>query len=90
MVLCILYIQNYKNTEEKMADDFSFEIQKHVGILSTSKSGWTLELNLVSWGGRDAKYDIRSWSPDHKKMGKGVTLSKEELTSLKAVLEAEV
>lgn len=69
-----------------MADDFSFEIQKHIGILSSSKTGWTLELNLVSWGGRDAKYDIRSWSPDHQKMGKGVTLTQEELEALKKIL----
>ena len=67
-----------------MADDFSFEIKNMLGF-QHFKSGWTLELNLVSWGGRDAKYDIRSWSPDHKD-GKGVTLSKEELTSLKADL----
>lgn len=70
-----------------MAEDFSFEIKTHLGILSTSKSGWTQELNLVSWGGRDAKYDIRSWSPDHQKMGKGVTLTNDELAALKKILE---
>ena len=67
-----------------MADDFSFTITKHIGEISKSKSGWTLELNMVSWGGRDAKFDIRSWAPDHQKMGKGVTA--EELTSLKELL----
>ena len=25
-----------------------------------------------------AKYDIRTWSPDHTKMGKGITLTNEE------------
>ena len=69
-----------------MADDFSFEIVQSLGTFSTSKSGWTTELNLVSWGGRDPKYDIRSWSPDHNKMGKGVTLTKEELIALKKLL----
>ena len=48
-----------------MADDFSFEIVKNIGIVSEGKGGWNLELNLVSWGGRPAKYDLRSWSPDH-------------------------
>ncbi len=65
-----------------MAEDFSFEIQKTIGIISTSKSGWNLELNKVSWGGRPAKFDLRSWSPDHQKMGKGITLNDEEIANL--------
>jgi len=69
-----------------MADEFTFEITQHIGDLSTTKGGWTMELNLVSWGGRPAKYDIRSWSPDHKKMGKGVTMTQEELDALKKIL----
>ena len=44
------------------------------------------ELNLISWNDKEAKYDIRDWSPEHEKMGKGVTLSKEELIKLKALL----
>ncbi len=71
-----------------MADDFTFEFaqenERHV--LSTSNKNWSLELNLVSWGGRPAKYDIRSWAPDHTKMGKGLTLTKEELKALKDTL----
>ena len=69
-----------------MADDFSFEITNSIGTISEGKGGWNLELNLVSWGGRPAKYDIRSWSPDHQKMGKGITLTKEELIALKDLL----
>lgn len=69
-----------------MADDFSFSIEKTLGIISETKGGWKVELNLVSWGGRPAKYDIRSWSPDHQKMGKGCTFSNEELKSLKNLL----
>ncbi len=70
-----------------MADDFSFEITEKIGVLSTSKAGWTLELNKVSWGGRPAKYDIRSWTPEHSKMGKGVTLNDDELKALKNLIE---
>jgi len=69
-----------------MADDFSFEIVQNVGTVSEGKGGWKLELNLVSWGGRPAKYDLRSWSPDHQKMGKGCTLAKEDLAALKNLL----
>ena len=71
-----------------MADEFSYEITQKHGILSTSKSGWTMELNSVAWNGRSPKYALRSWSPDHEKMGKGVTLTTEELTSLKALLNS--
>ena len=65
-----------------MNDDFSFEIVKNFGALSTAKTGWIYELNLVSWGGKTPKYDLRSWSPDHQKMGKGLTLTKDELVAL--------
>jgi len=41
---------------------------------------------LVSWSGRDPKYDIRSWSPDHKKMGKGITMTKDELKTLAQII----
>lgn len=70
-----------------MADDFSFSIEKSFGVISTSKSDWTTELTLISWNGRPAKYDIRSWSPDHKKMSKGISLTKEELLALKSLIE---
>ncbi|MBQ4498279.1 MAG: YdbC family protein [Spirochaetaceae bacterium] len=69
-----------------MADDFTFKITESFGVLSESKAGWKTELNMVSWGDRPAKYDIRSWSPDHQKMGKGVTMTKEELSALKSLL----
>lgn len=69
-----------------MADDFSFNIEQSIGLVAPGKGGWNMELNLVSWGGRPAKYDLRSWSPDHEKMGKGLTLTKEELLALKDLL----
>ncbi|MBO5125927.1 MAG: YdbC family protein [Spirochaetaceae bacterium] len=69
-----------------MADDFSFSIEEHIGVVSQGKGGWQVELNLVSWSGREAKYDIRSWSPDHQKMGKGITMTKEELQTLGQII----
>ena len=56
------------------------------GILSSTPSGWTKELNLISWNGGEPKYDIRQWAPDHAKMGKGVSLSREEAEELKNLL----
>lgn len=70
--------------------ELKYEIVNTIKVLSESKKGWTKELNLISWNGREPKYDIRDWAPDHKKMGKGVTLTKEELESLKSVVEKEL
>ena len=67
--------------------DINYEILKKIGVLSTSASGWTKELNLISWNDREPKYDLRDWSADHEKMGKGVTLSKVELLALKELLD---
>jgi hypothetical protein len=66
--------------------EIKFEVIKKIGVVSTSASGWAKELNLISWNDRDPKYDIREWSPDGERMGKGVTLSKEELVALKELL----
>jgi len=63
--------------------EIKFEIKEAIGVLSKSAKGWTKELNLVSWNDKDPKYDIREWSPDHSKMGKGVTLSNEEMGKLR-------
>jgi hypothetical protein len=66
--------------------DIKFEIVKKIGVLSKTDKGWAKELNLISWNDRDPKYDIREWSPDGKTMGKGVTLTKEELAALRELL----
>ncbi len=63
-----------------------FEIKDSLGTLSETSRGWKKQLNFVSWSGNDAKYDIREWSPDNQKMGKGVTLTKDELLKLKEIL----
>ena len=59
--------------------ELKYEIVKKFGVLSQSPSGWTKELNLISWNDRCPKYDIREWAPDHTKMGKGVTISPDEI-----------
>ncbi|MDR3601866.1 MAG: PC4/YdbC family ssDNA-binding protein [Desulfosporosinus sp.] len=67
--------------------EIKFEIKETIGVLAESSKGWTKELSLVSWNDKDPKYDIREWSPDHAKMGKGVTLTKNELKKLKDLIE---
>ncbi|MBC6002299.1 MAG: PC4/YdbC family ssDNA-binding protein [Paeniclostridium sordellii] len=63
-----------------------FEIEENFGIISNSSNGWSKELNLVSWNDRPAKFDIRDWDEDHQKMGKGITLSIDEVRELKKIL----
>lgn len=63
-----------------------YDIVKEVGVVSENSSGWTKEINLISWNDRAPKYDIRDWAPGHEKMGKGVTLSVDELKELKRIL----
>lgn len=66
--------------------EIKYDIEKEVGIISESVKGWRKELNLISWNGKEAKYDLRDWSLEHEKMGKGITLSLEELKALKVIL----
>ncbi|WP_100487439.1 YdbC family protein [Sporolactobacillus pectinivorans] len=63
-----------------------FNLIQHFGVIAKESGGWTKELNLVSWNDRDAKYDIRSWAPDRKKMRRGITLSGVECETLRSLL----
>ncbi len=66
--------------------EIKYEIVKELGVISESAKGWTKELNLISWNEKAPKYDIRDWAPEHEKMGKGVTLTKEEAQKLSELL----
>ncbi len=66
--------------------EIKYEITEELAVLSESAKGWTKELNMVSWNDREPKFDIREWSPEHERMGKGVTLNKEEMKIIKDIL----
>ena len=68
--------------------EFKYEIVKELGVIAESSRGWTKELNLVSWNDKPAKFDIRDWAPDHEKMGKGVSLTEEEMKKLIELFDA--
>lgn len=70
------------------AKELKFEIVEQIGEISESTKGWKKELNLVKWNDRDAKFDIRDWDSEHSRMGKGVTLSKDELIKLRELLNS--
>lgn len=67
--------------------EFRYEVTERIAVLSTNASGWERQLNMVSWNDREPKYDIRDWSPDGTKMGKGISLSHDEMAILKGILE---
>lgn len=67
--------------------EFKYEITERIGVLSQNANGWERQLNMVSWNEREPKYDIRDWSPDGNKMGKGISLSHDEISILKGLLE---
>ncbi len=66
--------------------EFKYEITEKIAVLSQNPNGWERQLNMVSWNDREAKYDIRDWSPDGNKMGKGISLTHDEISILKEIL----
>ncbi len=70
--------------------DIQYEIVKEIAVLSASDSGYTKEINLISWNGKEPKYDIRSFSPNREKCGKGITLTADEAAALLKALQEEL
>ena len=64
----------------------TYEVVESLGILSTLRSGYTKEVNIVSWNGGRPRLDIRTWSPDHEP-GRGVILNGIEEEELREILE---
>ena len=71
-------------------NDIKFEIINELGVVSEGNKGWRKELNRISWNGGEPKYDIRDWATNHEKMGKGITLTEQELRKLKELIDAEI
>lgn len=46
-----------------MAEEIKCTITKKIGVLSKKDNGYSKQINLVSWNEREAKLDIREWSP---------------------------
>ena len=67
--------------------EIKYDIIQKIAVLAQRPRGWERQLNLISWNDGEPKYDIRDWSPDGSRMGKGISLSAEELGALKGILE---
>lgn len=70
--------------------EIQYEIVKEIAVLSTGDSGYTKEINLISWNGKEPKYDIRSFSPNREKCGKGITMNADEAAALLKALQKEL
>lgn len=68
-----------------MAKELEFEIIKDFGGFGEGK--WQKHLTLIKWGNNEPKYDLRTWNEDMTRMGKGITLSKEDLYDLLNMIE---
>jgi hypothetical protein len=66
--------------------DIKYDITQPLGVLSQGSKGWQKEINLISWNGRSPKIDIRDWAPEHERMGKGITLNRDEIIQLRDIL----
>jgi len=73
--------------KEDHGDEFHYEILNHIGILSTSNTGWNKELNIVKWNEANPKIDIRDWDMDHEKMSRGASLNVKEAEKLRELLD---
>ena len=70
--------------------EIQYEIVKEIAVLSTGDSGYTKEINLISWTGKEPQYDLRSFSPNREKCGKGITLNADEAAALLKALQKEL
>lgn len=66
-------------------NDFSYKIIRNITTIS-QRGNWALELNLISWDGRPATFDLRKWNDDHTKMSKGISLTRDEVKALSKFL----
>ena len=73
-----------------MAKEINCNITREIAVLSSSQSGWQLELNEVAWNGKKARLELRRWAPNREKCNRGVTLTAEEAKKLLSALQKEV
>ena len=82
--------QKAKTEKGQEMKEIQYKIVKEIAVLSASDSGYTKEIHLISWNGREPKYDIRSFSPNREECGKGITLNADEAAALLEALQKEL
>ncbi len=79
-------VKENTRTNRSGQDEVTFVIKEHIGVISTNNSGWTREVNVVSWNDRPSRLDIRDWNPEHDKMSRGIGLNAVEVAKLREIL----
>ena len=72
--------------KKKANDEITMDIVKKIGAV-----GEKLQLNLISWNGGTAKYDLRNWYTDkdgNEKYAKGITMTADEIKELRNLLKS--
>ncbi|WP_174615267.1 YdbC family protein [Virgibacillus ihumii] len=67
-----------------------WDVIEEIAVIYVSQSGWTKELNRISWNGGEPKYDVRWWNPTKTIIGKGFTFTPEELEKLKEIIDTKI
>ena len=78
----------------KVSKEIKYDIKKHVAAIGErTDAGWQLELNVISWNGKAAKYDLRNWKYDENgeitTMSKGITMTYDQYQMLKEQLASD-
>ena len=81
MVQMAVYNDNNNQNRE-----VEFKLIEQLGIIDRHKTGWNREVNIVAWNGKQPKFDIRDWDPDHERMSRGITLYEREAIKLTQIL----
>lgn len=66
----------------KDQSNYNFKIHEEIAVISQKSGGWTLELNIVSFNGREPEYDLREWKDNHTRLHSGARFSESDLKTL--------
>ena len=71
-------------------EDFSYEMIELIGSIKESPSSdWSKSVARISWNGNPSTVDIRNMNIDQEIMGKGISLTDEEVDNLVDLLLSE-
>lgn len=69
-------------------DKVVYEVIQKLGVVAEYSTGWTKEVNLISWNNKEPKLDIRDWDEKHEHMSRGITLKCDEAEKVAELLSA--